>query len=386
MASRGLTATRENEDTVQGNVVLNVQGLKTQFQTEAGVVKAVDGIDFCIREGETFGVVGESGCGKSATALSILRLLPPNKGRVVEGHIWYHRNGVPLVDLAALDPRDPRIRAIRGREIALIFQEPMTSLNPVRTVGEQIVEAVRAHEQVKVREARERAVGMLARVGVSAPQERVDQYAHELSGGLRQRAMIAMALVCRPKLLLADEPTTALDVTIEAQILELIARLQADTRMAVMFITHDLRVIGDIAQRVIVMYAGKIVEEAATERLFYDPRHPYAQALLHSIPRIGLRKKLEPIRGSVPSLLNLPPGCAFAPRCPRAMEICTREDPPGFALGEGHRVRCWLYGEEGGAAAAAAGGASGRTSTTSSGPEPVRQPRGAPPRDAEDAV
>ena len=323
-------------------LLLEVEGLKTYFHTHDGIVKAADNVSFKINAGETLGVVGESGCGKSITALSVMQLVPKPRG-VIEGGkiVYFGQNG--SVDITSLDPKGKEMRSIRGNEIAMIFQEPMTSLNPVYTVGEQIMEAVRLHQMAEDREARERAIEMLKRVNIGRPDQAVDSYPHHMSGGMRQRVMIAMALSCDPKLLIADEPTTALDVTIEAQILDLIEKLQEQSDMAVMFITHDLDVIGEIADRVIVMYTGNVVESATTEQLFYNPAHPYTKALLNSIPRIGSDKKLVPITGSVPNLLALPQGCYFAPRCPFAMDICRGESPPQFEIEEGHTAKCWLH-------------------------------------------
>src|SRR2546422_7757525 len=293
--------------------LLDVKGLKTHFFTDEGVVRAVDGIDLYINKGETLGVVVESGCGKSVTALSIMRLIPQPPGRIVQGSITY--NGKNLLDLSPA-----RMRKIRGKEISMVFQEPMTSLNPVFTIGEQIAEAIRLHEGLGRRAAMEKTVEMLKIVHMANPERRVKEYPHQLSGGMRQRVMIAMALSCNPKLLIADEPTTALDVTIQAQILDLLNELKAKIGMAVMLITHDMGVIAETAQRVMVMYAGKVVEEASVKQLFKEPLHPYTQGLLRSIPRIDLaatkKQRLEAIPGVVPSLLNLPKGCSFAPRCP----------------------------------------------------------------------
>jgi oligopeptide/dipeptide ABC transporter ATP-binding protein len=322
--------------------LLEVDGLKTYFHTHEGVVKAVDDVSFHIEKGETLGVVGESGCGKSVSALSVMQLIPPPRG-VIEGGTIRYQSESGEVDITSLRPKGQDMRAIRGNEIAMIFQEPMTSLNPVYTVGEQIMEAVRLHQGADDKLARQRAVEMLDRVNIARPDQTVDGYPHQLSGGMRQRIMIAMALSCDPNLLIADEPTTALDVTIEAQILELIDHLQDEFGMSVMFITHDLDVIGEISERVMVMYTGKVVERANTEQLFYNPAHPYTQALLKSIPKIGRHEKLEPITGSVPNLLSLPRGCYFAPRCPYAMDVCRRKEPPMFKVEEGHHAKCWLH-------------------------------------------
>jgi peptide/nickel transport system ATP-binding protein len=321
--------------------LLDVKNLKTYFFTDEGVVRAVDGIDLYIDKGETLGIVGESGCGKSVTALSIMKLIPQPPGRIVEGEIRY--DGKNLVDLPA-----GRMRKIRGKEISMIFQEPMTSLNPVFTVGEQIAEAVRLHEGLGRREAMAKTVDMLKLVHIPNAERRVKEYPHQLSGGMRQRVMIAMALSCHPKLLIADEPTTALDVTIQAQILELLNELKAKLHMAVMLITHDMGVIAETAQRVIVMYAAKVAEEAPVGELFKEPLHPYTQGLLRSIPRIDLdakeKRRLEAIPGTVPMLRgDLAPGCRFAPRCPFVKAVCTEQDPVLKEVKPGHKVSCWLY-------------------------------------------
>lgn len=329
-----------------GEKLLEVNKLKTFFDTDLGTVKAVDGVSFDICRGETLGIVGESGCGKSVTSLSIMQLVPQPRGRIFGGKILYHPANDEVVDITSLDSHGDKIRQLRGNEIAMIFQEPMTSLNPVYTVGEQIMEAIRLHQLRDKSEARERAVEMLKLVGISAPEQRVDEYPHELSGGMRQRAMIAMALSCNPGLLIADEPTTALDVTIEAQILDLMKELQNRLDMAIMFITHDLEVIGEMADRVVVMYTGKVVEKADIDDIFYNPKHPYTKGLLKSIPQIGIKKRLVPIEGSVPNLTCLPEGCYFAPRCPDSMSICCKEDPPIFDTGNGQQVKCWLYKTE----------------------------------------
>jgi peptide/nickel transport system ATP-binding protein len=321
--------------------LLDVRNLKTYFFTDEGMVRAVDGIDLYINQGETLGVVGESGCGKSVTALSIMKLIPQPPGKIVEGEINY--NGVNLVDL-----KPNRMRKIRGKEIAMIFQEPMTSLNPVFTCGEQIAEALRLHEGLGRREAMDKTVDMLKLVHIPNAERRVKEYPHQLSGGMRQRIMIAMALSCNPKLLIADEPTTALDVTIQAQILDLLNELKAKLGMAVMLITHDMGVIAETAQRVVVMYAAKVAEEAPVADLFKEPLHPYTQGLLRSIPRIDRaateRQRLETIPGTVPTLRGeIAPGCRFAPRCPFVKAVCTEKDPVIKEIKPGHKVACWLY-------------------------------------------
>lgn len=326
--------------------LLEVKNLKTYFYLEQGLIRAVDGISFTLKPGETLGIVGESGCGKSVTARSILRLLPPDIGRIVEGEIIYHpEHGQPL-DLTTLDHHGEAIHNIRGNEIAMIFQEPMTSLNPVYTIGAQIMEAIQLHQNLSKQAARERAIEMLRRVGIPEAEQRVDQYQHEFSGGMRQRAMIAMALSCNPRLLIADEPTTALDVTIEAQILDLILRIQDETQMALMMITHDLNVVGEIADHVIVMYLGKIVERATVDQIFDEPKHPYTQGLLQSLPQIGRGQRLTPIAGNVPGPHERVNGCSFAPRCPHVMARCHQAEPPLLQLDDGSATACWLYEQD----------------------------------------
>ena len=321
--------------------LLEVKGLKTHFFTDEGVVRAVDGVDFYINKGETLGVVGESGCGKSVTALSIMRLIPTPPGRIVEGQINY--DGKNLLDLSPA-----QMRKIRGKEISMIFQEPMTSLNPVFTVGEQIAEALRLHEGLNRRDAMDKTVDMLKLVHIPNAERRVKEYPHQLSGGMRQRVMIAMALSCNPKLLIADEPTTALDVTIQAQILELLNELKSKLGMAILLITHDMGVIAETAQRVVVMYAAKVAEEAPVGELFKEPLHPYTQGLLRSIPRIDLaathKTKLETIPGTVPTLRGPEkPGCGFAPRCSFAKPMHFENTPPLKEVRPGHKVACFLY-------------------------------------------
>jgi len=331
---------------VNSETILSVNDLKTQFKTEQGIVRAVDGVNLQVRRGGTLGVVGESGCGKSVTALSIMQLVPRPRGRIVSGEILYDRGNGSVVDLVTLDPDSDEMCAMRGGEIAMIFQEPMTSLNPVYSIGEQIMEAVRLHQHMSHVEARRLTIEMLDRVGIPGPQKRVDEYPHQFSGGMRQRAMIAMALCCHPGLLIADEPTTALDVTIEAQILNLIKRLQDELGMSLMIITHNLGVIGEMADEVVVMYMGKVVEEAPLDALFESPQHPYTRALFKSIPRIGRKERLVPITGSVPNPYRIPRGCSFALRCNYAMDICRSAEPPVYDLGEGHSAKCWLYRRE----------------------------------------
>ena len=327
--------------------LIRVEDLRTYFHTDEGVVKAVDGVSFSVKSQKVLGVVGESGCGKSITALSIMQLLPKPHGKIYSGHIYFDSEKYGSIDLAALDPRSRKMQSIRGNEIAMIFQEPMTSLNPVYTIGEQIVESVLLHQKATKKQALERAVEMLEHVGIPSPRQRVDEYPHQLSGGMRQRAMIAMALSCNPRFLIADEPTTALDVTIQAQILDLMIRLQEEHKMAIMMITHDLGVVGRICDEVVVMYMGKIVERADVRGLFSNPSHPYTQGLLESIPTLGTKKRrLNPIEGNVPDPFNLPEGCRFRPRCPHAKEICS-QDPPEVRLEDGHEVKCWLYEQSG---------------------------------------
>ncbi|MBL8698347.1 MAG: ABC transporter ATP-binding protein [Alphaproteobacteria bacterium] len=320
--------------------VLQVSDLRTHFFTQDGVTRAVDGVSFEVKAGETLGIVGESGCGKSVTALSILRLLPPRLGRTVGGSIRFEGR-----ELLELD--ESEMRAIRGNSVAMIFQEPMTSLNPVLTIGDQIAEAVVIHQRKSRSEAMARAVEMLRLVKIPDPERRVQDYPHQFSGGMRQRAMIAMALSCNPKLLIADEPTTALDVTIQAQILKLMVELKSEIGAAIMLITHDLGVVAETCQRVIVMYAGRVVEEADIYELFDRPLHPYTRGLMASIPRLkkaGARR-LSEIPGIVPNLREPIAGCAFAPRCPIATERCRREAPTLESHGSGHKAACWEAGK-----------------------------------------
>ncbi|MFH1604277.1 MAG: ABC transporter ATP-binding protein [Pseudomonadota bacterium] len=324
--------------------LLEIKGLKTHFATDEGMVHAVDGVDLFIDRGETLGVVGESGCGKSVTALTVMKLLAIPPARIVAGEILWQ--GLDLIPLAA-----DAMQRIRAKEIAMVFQEPMTSLNPVYTIGEQVGEVIRLHQKLGRRAALERAVDMLKLVHISNPERRVHDYPHQFSGGMRQRVMIAMALSCSPKLLIADEPTTALDVTIQAQILDLLGELKSRMGMAVMLITHAMGVIAETAQRVVVMYAGKVVEEAPVRELFGSPRHPYTQGLIRSIPRIdtaAIRKtRLEAIAGIVPSLLEPAPGCRFAPRCRFACDACTSHTPALREIVAGHKVACILAEEAG---------------------------------------
>ncbi|MEM7081025.1 MAG: ABC transporter ATP-binding protein [Pseudomonadota bacterium] len=334
----------EGQGTAQDEApLLEVHNLVTEFRTPGGTGAAVNGLSFHVRRGETLGIVGESGCGKSITALSLLRLIPSPPGEVTAGQAWFNQ-----LDLLALS--DKEIRGVRGNDIAMIFQEPMTSLNPVLTIGYQIAEAVRKHTGASKTQARERAVEMLDLVRIPEPERRAREFPHQLSGGMRQRAMIAMALSCDPQLVIADEPTTALDVTIQAQVLGLMNDLQAQLGMAIMLITHDLGVIAETAHRVIVMYAGEKIEEADVGSLFAAPQHPYTRGLLASVPRLGASvdgasERLTEIPGIVPALNDRPPGCAFAPRCHRASEQCRQHAPELAAHSADHQVACWHPGE-----------------------------------------
>ena len=331
------------ESRVDSNgALLEVSDLSTHFRTEEGTVRAVDRVTFHLNRGETLGIVGESGCGKSITARSIMNLVPQPRGSIVGGTIMYYGTKPPT-NIPSHDHQSAQMRRIRGNEISMIFQEPMSSLNPVYTIGNQIMEAIRLHQGLGRKQSRERAIEMLAKVGISSPESRIDRYPHQFSGGMRQRAMIAMALSCDPQLLIADEPTTALDVTVEAQILNLMKDLQDEFGMAIIMITHDMGVIAGFATRVVVMYAGWVVETARTEDIFYSPSHPYTEMLLQSVPKIGRRQRLISIPGTVPDLTNLETNrCHFASRCPHAMPVCTRKEPPLIDLGDGHSVKCWL--------------------------------------------
>jgi peptide/nickel transport system ATP-binding protein len=322
--------------------LLDIRGLQTHFSTDNGMVRAVDGVDIAIGRGETVGVVGESGCGKTVTAMSVLKLIAMPPGKIVGGQIlWQGRDLIPL--------QNDELDEIRTKEIAMVFQEPMTSLNPVYTIGDQIAEAVRRHEKLSRRGALDKTIEMLRLVQIPNADKRVGDYPHQFSGGMRQRVMIAMALSCGPQLLIADEPTTALDVTIQAQILELLADMKSRFGMAVMLITHAMGVVAETAQRVVVMYAGRVVEEAPVDELFANPRHPYTQGLIRSIPHIDRaatsKKRLEAIPGVVPSLINPPQGCRFAPRCRYAMAACRQAIPPLRNVGGGHKVACILEPE-----------------------------------------
>jgi peptide/nickel transport system ATP-binding protein len=330
--------------TEQDRTLISIDNLKTYFKTMDGTVRAVDGVSFDIKKGEALGLVGESGCGKSVTAFSILRLLPKTS-KIVEGSIQYHRAGEDVIDLTQVDPNGHLIRSIRGNEIAMIFQEPLTSLSPVHTVGSQIAEAIELHQVESIETSRQRAIEMLEQVGIASPNQRFDEYPHHFSGGMRQRAMIAMALSCNPQLLIADEPTTALDVTIQAQILELMKYLQDELGMAILMITHNLGVIAEICSRVAVMYMGKIVETADVSTIFKRPLHPYTVGLIRSIPHLGERVKdrLTPIPGSVPDPYSIPSGCAFYPRCPAPKTPACKEEVPLTEIEPNHFVRCTLY-------------------------------------------
>ena len=336
------------------DILLEIRDLKTHFALDEGTVRAVDGVDLDVRRRQVVGVVGESGCGKSMTAMSIMRLIPP-PGQIVEGEIRFHRqfddrtDAKDIVDLAQFESNDRQLRDIRGNQISMVFQEPMTALSPVRTVGKQITEAILLHQEVNKAEARDIAIETLARVKMPNPEQRFDDYPFQLSGGMRQRAVIAMALACRPQLLIADEPTTALDVTTEAQILDLMRELQAEYDMSILYITHNLGVVAEMAEDVVVMYMGKVVERTDVDSIFYNPKHPYTKGLLHSIPRLedvlqDKREKLNAIEGMVPSPYQRLQGCSFHPRCPDFMPgVCDEAEPQLIQLDEGHAVRCHLY-------------------------------------------
>ncbi len=325
------------------NNLLTVKGLKTYFYTEDGVVKAVDGVDFSVRAGEVLGIVGESGCGKSVTSMSLLRLIG-TPGQIVEGEVLFGEDD--LLDLSEDEMRD-----IRGKRISMIFQQPTTALNPVFTVGDQIKEALQVHEGVSDQEAERRTEQLLAMVGIPDPRRRMQSYPHQMSGGMCQRVMIAMALACQPDLLIADEPTTALDVTVQAQIFDLLRKLQRDKGTAIMLITHDMGAVAEMADRVMVMYAGRVIEQGTTEQVLSRPSHPYTQGLIDCLPELGSSQRedriaLTEIPGMVPSIWELASGCAFRDRCPHAMARCAREVPPMLNAGDGHRAACWLLDEE----------------------------------------
>ena len=323
------------------DILLEVKNLKTYFYTEDGIARAVDGMDFIIRKGETLGMIGESGCGKSVSALSIMQLVASPPGKIIEGEIWFEGEDL-------LKKSSSEIKKIRGNDISMIFQEPMTSLNPVFTIGNQIIEPIILHQKLDKKKALKKAIEMLDLVGMPSPEKRMDNYPHQLSGGMRQRAMIAMALSCEPKLLIADEPTTALDVTIQAQILELLKKIREEIGMAVMMITHDLAVIAEVSDDVLVAYAGKALEYADVKTIFKDPRHPYTQALYDSIPRLTDTKKrrLEVIPGMVPNPLEFPSGCRFHPRCKFAKSFCKKEEPQLKEVSNTHNVCCFIYDED----------------------------------------
>lgn len=322
-----------------GERLLEVRNLKTYFYTEDGVVPAVDGVDFSIDKGTTLGIVGESGCGKSVTSLSIMGLIPNPPGKVVDGEIIFEGEDL-------LKKSEAEMRRIRGNDISMIFQEPMTSLNPVFTIGNQIMEAIILHQGLSKSDARDKTVEMLRLVGIPSPEKRVDEYPHQLSGGMRQRVMIAMALSCNPKLLIADEPTTALDVTIQAQILDLMRKLKDELGTAIMLITHDLGVVAELCEQVVVMYAGKIVERGDVETIFAEPTHPYTLGLLGSIPKLNeTQRRLQAIPGVVPNPAFMPEGCRFHPRCRYATEECRNQEPELMDLGGGHEVACLRYKE-----------------------------------------
>lgn len=319
--------------------ILEVKGLKTYFFTDKGVVKAVDGVSYSLKEGQTLGIVGESGCGKSVNAMSILNLIE-KPGKIVEGSIKF--NGEELVGIS-----EKKMREYRGNDISMIFQEPMTSLNPVFRIGQQITESLILHQNMNKEESRKKAIDLLNLVGIPRAEKVVDDYPHQLSGGMRQRVMIAMALACDPKVLIADEPTTALDVTIQAQILSLMNDLQKETNTSIMLITHDLGVVAQVADHILVMYSGKIVESAPVKELFGNPKHPYTQGLLDSIPNLDDdKKRLNSIEGVVPNPFELPVGCSFAPRCKYAMDICKVEEPPQYIINGEHTTACFLYDEK----------------------------------------
>jgi oligopeptide/dipeptide ABC transporter ATP-binding protein len=324
--------------------LLDIRNLKTYFYTEGGVVRAVDGVTFSIGPERTLGVVGESGCGKSVTAKAIMGLVKSPPGRIESGEILFHRDD-RIIDLVKLNPKGEEMRRIRGNEIAMIFQEPMTSLNPVYTIGNQIMEAIILHQRLSKKEAKKKATEVLAAVGIPSPEQRIEEYPHQLSGGMRQRAMIAMALSCHPSLLIADEPTTALDVTIQAQVQDLMNDLRTEFKTAIMFITHDLGVIAHMADDVIIMYLGRIVESAPVGELFDNPKHPYTIGLLNSIPSftVSRKKRLVPIEGIVPDPVGAPRGCGFEPRCPQAKKLCKSQIPELKAITPEHLAACWLY-------------------------------------------
>ncbi len=328
------------------NLLLKVEDLKTYFFLKEGTRKVVDKSSFELKRGETLGIAGDSGCGKSITAQSILRIVPQG-GKIVGGKILFNLNNKEFIDLAKLDPKGKKIRSIRGKEISMIFQEPMTTFSPVHTIGNQIMEVIRLHQNISKRDARNKAIGLLKKVGMPKPAQMIDVYSFNLSGGMRQRAMIAMALSCQPSLLIADEPTTAVDVTIQAQVLQLVKELQKELNMALIIITHDLAVIAELADKVLIMlYLGKDVEYTSADEIFYNPLHPYTRGLLHSIPKLtaGPDEKIVPMTGSLPSPYDLPEGCMFHRRCSEFMPgICDKQEPPFIEVKKGHKVACFLY-------------------------------------------
>lgn len=328
---------------------LEFENTQVHFHTLDGIVRAVNGVSFEVAQGETVGVVGESGCGKSVTAYSSMRLLPKKIAKIAGGHIWFRRRNGEVVDITTLDPEGSAIRDIRGNEIAMIFQEPMTSLSPMHTIGDQITEAIMLHQDLDEQQAEESAIAMLEAVSIGNAREFIKQYPHQYSGGMRQRAMIAMALSCNPTMLIADEPTTALDVTIQAQILDLMRNLQQEFDSAILMITHNLGVINEMADRIVVMYMGRVVEIAERTTLFKRPCHPYTVGLMQSVPEMGnhAKTRLSPIPGMIPDPYNLPPGCAFATRCPARNDRCVEpREVPMTEIEPGHWVRCYLYGDE----------------------------------------
>ena len=328
--------------------ILEINNLKTYFFLEKSTVRALDGVNLTLSRKSTLGLVGESGCGKSIMAMSVMRLIQSPPGKIVNGQINLYRKGSQeIIDIVKLDPHGSEMRSIRGREIAIVFQEPMTSLNPLYMIGDQIAEAVQVHQKVGHKEALDRAMEMLKKVQISAPKQRIKEYPHQLSGGMRQRVMIALALSCNPSILIADEPTTALDVTVQAQILDLMNQLQADLDASIILITHNLGVVSQMAAQVAVMYLGKIVEYAETRELFHHPLHPYTVGLLKSVPVLGRKGKnvLVPIKGMVPTPTEVIPGCPFEPRCPHTMPICREQQPLLRDVHPGHQAACWLYGE-----------------------------------------
>lgn len=330
------------------DTILEIKNLKTYFFLEKSTVRALDGVDLTLPRKSTLGLVGESGCGKSVMAMSVMRLIQTPPGKIVEGQINLHRKkNDEVVDIVRLDARGPEMRHIRGGEIAIVFQEPMMSLNPLFRIGDQIAEVVQVHQKVGRKEALDRALEMLTRVQISAPRQRLNEYPHQLSGGMRQRVMIALALSCNPSILIADEPTTALDVTVQSQILDLMNQLQADFDTSIIIITHNLGVVSQMADQVAVMYLGKIVEIAETRQVFHDPLHPYTVGLLNSVPVLGRKgqQNLVPIKGMVPMPTDAIRGCAFAPRCPHVMPVCRERQPVLREVRPGHQAACWLHGE-----------------------------------------